>query len=47
VIEVPFEYPRREGLQETPEFSALRAQLRDLVMAEYEAQQMLGGASPG
>jgi len=47
VIKVPFEYPRREGLQETPEFSALRAQVRDLVMAEYEAQQMLCGASTG
>ena len=38
--------PRREGLHETPEFGALKAHVRDLVMAEYEAQQMLGSAAP-
>ncbi|MBL8358947.1 MAG: ABC transporter ATP-binding protein [Rubrivivax sp.] len=46
VIDVPFGYPRREGLHETPEFGALKAHVRDLVMAEYEAQQMLGSAAP-
>ncbi|MBM3369615.1 MAG: ABC transporter ATP-binding protein [Betaproteobacteria bacterium] len=47
IIEVPFAYPRREGLQETPEFGALKAYVRDLVMAEYEVQQQLGSASAG
>jgi NitT/TauT family transport system ATP-binding protein len=45
IIEVPFGYPRREGLHETQEFGALKAHVRDLVMAEYEAQQMLGSAA--
>jgi len=44
IIDVPFGYPRREGLHETPEFGALKAHVRDLVMAEYEAQQKLGSA---
>jgi NitT/TauT family transport system ATP-binding protein len=39
VIEVPFGYPRREGLQDTPEFAALRSEIRDLVMTEYAAQE--------
>jgi NitT/TauT family transport system ATP-binding protein len=47
IIEVPFAYPRREGLQETPAFGALKAHVRDLVMAEYEVQQQLGSASAG
>lgn len=47
IIEVPFAYPRRDGLQETPEFGALKAHVRDLVMAEYEVQQQLGSASAG
>jgi NitT/TauT family transport system ATP-binding protein len=46
VIEVPFAYPRSEGLHETPEFGALKAHVRDLVMAEYEVQQRLGSATP-
>ena len=45
IIEVPFGYPRHEGLHETPEFGALKAHVRDLVMAEYEAQQKLGSAA--
>ncbi|MEY4712575.1 MAG: hypothetical protein RIS88_2025 [Pseudomonadota bacterium] len=45
IIEVPFGYPRREDLQESPEFIAIKAHVRDLVMAEYEAQQMLGTAA--
>jgi NitT/TauT family transport system ATP-binding protein len=44
IIEVPFGYPRREGLHETQEFGQLKAHVRDLVMAEYEAQQKLGSA---
>ena len=49
IIDVPFGYPRHEGLHETPEFGQLKAHLRDLVMAEYEAQQLLrsAGAVPG
>jgi NitT/TauT family transport system ATP-binding protein len=47
IIEVPFAYPRREGLQETPAFGALMAHVRDRVMAEYEVQQQLGSASAG
>jgi NitT/TauT family transport system ATP-binding protein len=42
IIEVPFGYPRHEDLHESPEFIAIKAHVRDLVMAEYEAQQMLG-----
>jgi NitT/TauT family transport system ATP-binding protein len=38
VIDVPFGYPRAEGLHETPEFNALRSHIRDLVMQEYAAQ---------
>ncbi|MEN9774912.1 MAG: hypothetical protein RL322_1982 [Pseudomonadota bacterium] len=45
IIEVPFGYPRREGLHDTAEFGALKAQVRELVMAEYEAQQMLGSSN--
>jgi NitT/TauT family transport system ATP-binding protein len=46
IIDVPFGYPRSEGLHETQEFGALKAHVRDLVMAEYEAQQKLGSAAP-
>jgi NitT/TauT family transport system ATP-binding protein len=42
VIDVPFSYPRAESLHETPEFGALRSQVRDLVMREYAAQQQQG-----
>ena len=45
IIDVPFGYPRSEGLHETQEFGALKAHVRDLVMAEYEAQQKLGSAA--
>jgi NitT/TauT family transport system ATP-binding protein len=45
IIDVPFGYPRREDLHESAEFIAIKAHVRDLVMAEYEAQQMLGTAS--
>jgi NitT/TauT family transport system ATP-binding protein len=38
VIEVPFGYPRDESVHEDPRFAALRAQIRALVMEEYEAQ---------
>ena len=39
VIEVPFAYPREEGLHERPEFGELRSHIRELVMKEYAAQQ--------
>ena len=45
IIDVPFGYPRREDLHESAEFIAIKAHVRDLVMAEYEAQQMLGTVS--
>lgn len=45
VIEIPFGYPRLEDLHETPEFITIKAHVRDLVMAEYEAQQMLGAVT--
>jgi NitT/TauT family transport system ATP-binding protein len=45
IIDVPFGYPRHEDLHESPEFIAIKAHVRDLVMAEYEAQQMLGATA--
>lgn len=45
IIEIPFGYPRREDLHETPKFIAIKARVRDLVMAEYEAQQMLSATA--
>jgi NitT/TauT family transport system ATP-binding protein len=39
IIDVPFAYPRDEGLHERPEFGALRSHIRDAVMSEYRAQQ--------
>ena len=42
IIEIPFGYPRSESLHETAEFIAIKAHVRDLVMAEYEVQQRLG-----
>jgi NitT/TauT family transport system ATP-binding protein len=38
VIDVPFAYPRSESVHEDPRFAALRAEIRVLVMEEYEAQ---------
>ena len=38
VIEVPFGYPRSESVHEDPRFATLRAEIRALVMEEYEAQ---------
>ena len=38
VIEVPFGYPRSESVHEDARFASLRAQIRALVMQEYEAQ---------
>lgn len=38
VIDVPFAYPRAEGVHEDPRFGELRAQIRELVMQEYAAQ---------
>ncbi len=45
VIEVPFPYPRDEGLHERPEFGELRSHVRDLVMKEYAAQQKQSAVS--
>ena len=45
IIEIPFGYPRNESLHETGEFIAIKAHVRDLVMAEYEVQQRLGVAA--
>lgn len=39
VIDIPFSYPRRHTLQDTQEFSLLRARIHDLVMREYAAQE--------
>ncbi|HZO94204.1 MAG TPA: ABC transporter ATP-binding protein [Candidatus Baltobacteraceae bacterium] len=39
-VDVPFPYPRTGALRRTPEFQALVAELSDLVMAEYAAQQL-------
>ena len=38
VIDVPFAYPRHEEVHEDHRFAELRAQIRALVMEEYEAQ---------
>jgi NitT/TauT family transport system ATP-binding protein len=38
IIDVPFGYPRSEKVQEDPRFATLRAEIRALVMEEYEAQ---------
>jgi len=38
VIDVPFAYPRQESIHEDRRFAQLRAQIRALVMEEYEAQ---------
>jgi len=45
IIQVPFAYPRQENLHDDPQFVALKSRLRELVMAEYEAQQMLASVS--
>jgi len=42
VIDVPFGYPRSESVHEDPRFASLRAQIRTLVMEEYEAQMRQG-----
>ncbi len=39
IVEIPFGYPRDETLQDRPEFSSLRSDLRTLVMREYAAQE--------
>jgi NitT/TauT family transport system ATP-binding protein len=38
IIDVPFAYPRQEGLHESKEFGELRAHVRGLVMQEYAQQ---------
>jgi NitT/TauT family transport system ATP-binding protein len=38
IIDVPFGYPRSEPVHEDPRFATLRAEIRALVMQEYEAQ---------
>ncbi|HTZ03669.1 MAG TPA: ABC transporter ATP-binding protein [Xanthobacteraceae bacterium] len=39
LIDIPFPYPRRQTLLETPEFGALRARIHGLVMREYAVQE--------
>jgi NitT/TauT family transport system ATP-binding protein len=39
IIQVPFAYPRDEGLHERADFGELRSHIRDAVMAEFRAQQ--------
>ncbi len=39
VIEVPFPYPRDDSIHDTPEFAELRAEIKELVMQEYAAQE--------
>ena len=38
IIDVPFAYPRSESVHEDHRFATLRAEIRELVMEEYEAQ---------
>jgi NitT/TauT family transport system ATP-binding protein len=38
IIDVPFGYPRNASVQSDPRFAALRSEIRELVMQEYEAQ---------
>ena len=38
IVDVPFGYPRSERVHEDPRFASLRAEIRELVMQEYEAQ---------
>ncbi|HEY7903915.1 MAG TPA: ABC transporter ATP-binding protein [Casimicrobiaceae bacterium] len=38
IVDVPFGYPRRESLHESPVFNELRSHIRELVMLEYAAQ---------
>ena len=46
IVDVPFAYPRGEGLHESPAFGELRSRVRDLVMKEYAAQQRQSAANP-
>ena len=39
IIDIPFEYPRVQELHEQPKFLELRAEIRQLVMEEYAAQE--------
>src|SRR5215475_4442764 len=39
IIDIKFDYPRSETIQELPEFNELRKTIRELVMSEYRAQQ--------
>jgi NitT/TauT family transport system ATP-binding protein len=39
IIDVPFAYPRLDSLHETSAFAELRAEIKDLVMREYAAQE--------
>lgn len=39
IFDVPFPYPRSADLQDSPEFAEMRAEVRELVMKEYAAQQ--------
>ena len=39
IVDVPFGHPRADSLPETSEFAVLRAEIRELVMQEYAAQE--------
>ncbi len=41
VVPVPFPYPRREELRREPQFAELQFKVREMVMLEYEAQQII------
>ena len=45
-IDVPFPYPRTNGVHESPRFGELRAHVRDLVMQEYAQQVRLRQPEP-
>ena len=47
IIDVPFGYPRAEGVHEDPRFGELRARIRELVMQEYAAQARQSVRLPG
>ncbi len=47
IIDVPFGYPRSEGLHEEKLFGELRSHIRDVVMREYRAQQQQGTPAAG
>lgn len=39
IIDVPFGYPRQDNVHDLPQFAELRAEIKELVMQEYAAQE--------